>query len=302
MTELDDSRREPIVSHPLLNDISSEEQMKIAASDLINISNANQQLVRLGKCLQETQQSSTAARYSMLTLEICAQINIELEKERKSHAEELRLINQDINHLEDILKRVESDHRHHRSQLAQKMIHLKVDFQSFQNLTNNLLDEHSLQPSEAQIDITNLETNENDDSFENSQLTWEEFMPEIPCSTFTFETSAVPIFQDRPNYICTCHTITAGFVGFVREDGLYINASSRGIGQPSHSAKAFTFNHTTGLIGGNAEKLTSSFKEESTKMKSCLNCEQKIHRNAPVCPFCKAKITSRANKRTKAKS
>uniref|UniRef100_A0A915ELY2 C4H2-type domain-containing protein n=1 Tax=Ditylenchus dipsaci TaxID=166011 RepID=A0A915ELY2_9BILA len=290
--------------------------MKIAASDLINISNANQQLVRLGKCLQETQQSGTAARYSMLTLEICAQINIELEKERKSHAEELRLINQDINHLEDILKRVESDHRHHRSQLAQKMIHLKVDFQSFQNLTNNLLDEHSLQPSEAQIDITNLETNENDDSFENSQLTWEEFMPEIPCSTFTFETSAVPDiprptsfnfappkphFKQPTTYAPVTPSQLALWDLFART-AYNINASSRGIGQPSHSAKAFTFNHTTGLIGGNAEKLTSSFKEESTKMKSCLNCEQKIHRNAPVCPFCKAKITSRANKRTKAKS
>ena len=34
-------------------------------------------------------------------------------------------------------------------------------------------------------------------------------------------------------------------------------------------------------------------------MKSCLSCHQSIHRNAPVCPLCKAKSHSRSLKRKK---
>ncbi|KAG7252248.1 LOW QUALITY PROTEIN: hypothetical protein CRUP_025729, partial [Coryphaenoides rupestris] len=36
-------------------------------------------------------------------------------------------------------------------------------------------------------------------------------------------------------------------------------------------------------------------------MKACLSCHQQIHRNAPICPLCKAKSRSRNPKKPKRK-
>lgn len=40
---------------------------------------------------------------------------------------------------------------------------------------------------------------------------------------------------------------------------------------------------------------------QQAKMKACQHCLKEIHRNAPTCPFCKQKITSKAAKRTRKK-
>uniref|UniRef100_A0A1I7SVA9 C4H2-type domain-containing protein n=1 Tax=Bursaphelenchus xylophilus TaxID=6326 RepID=A0A1I7SVA9_BURXY len=37
--------------------------------------------------------------------------------------------------------------------------------------------------------------------------------------------------------------------------------------------------------------------EDPSKSKKCLNCSQLIHRNAPICPFCKTKSVSRNPRR-----
>ncbi|XP_071492824.1 zinc finger C4H2 domain-containing protein-like isoform X1 [Diadema antillarum] len=43
------------------------------------------------------------------------------------------------------------------------------------------------------------------------------------------------------------------------------------------------------------------FKQQPPPMKNCLSCHQQIHRNAPICPLCKAKSRSRNPKKTKRK-
>uniref|UniRef100_T1IG76 Uncharacterized protein n=1 Tax=Rhodnius prolixus TaxID=13249 RepID=T1IG76_RHOPR len=42
-------------------------------------------------------------------------------------------------------------------------------------------------------------------------------------------------------------------------------------------------------------------KQQPPPMKSCLSCHQQIHRNAPICPLCKAKSRSRNPKKPKKK-
>ena len=42
-----------------------------------------------------------------------------------------------------------------------------------------------------------------------------------------------------------------------------------------------------------------SFRQQPPPMKSCLSCGQQIHRNAPICPLCKAKSRSRNPKKPK---
>ncbi|XP_023243253.1 zinc finger C4H2 domain-containing protein [Centruroides vittatus] len=45
----------------------------------------------------------------------------------------------------------------------------------------------------------------------------------------------------------------------------------------------------------------TAFRQQPPPMKSCLSCHQQIHRNAPICPLCKAKSRSRNPKKPKRK-
>lgn len=45
----------------------------------------------------------------------------------------------------------------------------------------------------------------------------------------------------------------------------------------------------------------SAFRQQPPPMKACLSCHQQIHRNAPICPLCKAKSRSRNPKKPKRK-
>ncbi|KAH9518463.1 Zinc finger C4H2 domain-containing protein [Bulinus truncatus] len=45
-----------------------------------------------------------------------------------------------------------------------------------------------------------------------------------------------------------------------------------------------------------------AFRQQPPPMKACLSCHQQIHRNAPICPLCKAKSRSRNPKRPKRKT
>lgn len=46
----------------------------------------------------------------------------------------------------------------------------------------------------------------------------------------------------------------------------------------------------------------ATFRQQPPPMKACLSCHQQIHRNAPICPLCKAKSRSRNPKKPKRKS
>ncbi|XP_073832541.1 zinc finger C4H2 domain-containing protein [Musca autumnalis] len=45
-----------------------------------------------------------------------------------------------------------------------------------------------------------------------------------------------------------------------------------------------------------------NLRQQPPPMKSCLSCHQQIHRNAPICPLCKAKSRSRNPKKPKKKT
>lgn len=49
------------------------------------------------------------------------------------------------------------------------------------------------------------------------------------------------------------------------------------------------------------EPRQQSFRQQPPPMKACLSCHQQIHRNAPICPLCKAKSRSRNPKKPKRK-
>lgn len=46
---------------------------------------------------------------------------------------------------------------------------------------------------------------------------------------------------------------------------------------------------------------SATFLQQPPPMKTCMSCTQSIHRNAPICPYCKAKSRSRNPKKPKRK-
>ncbi|XP_053474594.1 zinc finger C4H2 domain-containing protein isoform X3 [Ictalurus furcatus] len=50
-----------------------------------------------------------------------------------------------------------------------------------------------------------------------------------------------------------------------------------------------------------ARQPATTFRQQPPPMKACLSCHQQIHRNAPICPLCKAKSRSRNPKKPKRK-
>lgn len=52
----------------------------------------------------------------------------------------------------------------------------------------------------------------------------------------------------------------------------------------------------------NERPQATTFRQQPPPMKSCLSCHQQIHRNAPICPLCKAKSRSRNPKKPKRKN
>ncbi|XP_070191416.1 zinc finger C4H2 domain-containing protein-like [Littorina saxatilis] len=53
------------------------------------------------------------------------------------------------------------------------------------------------------------------------------------------------------------------------------------------------------MARGKQPEQRAGFRQQPPPMKACLSCHQQIHRNAPICPLCKAKSRSRNPKKPK---
>ena len=56
--------------------------------------------------------------------------------------------------------------------------------------------------------------------------------------------------------------------------------------------------NTSNSSGSTLDQM-AAFRQQPPPMKTCLSCNQQIHRNAPICPLCKAKSRSRNPKKPK---
>ncbi|TMS34582.1 hypothetical protein L596_002143 [Steinernema carpocapsae] len=147
-------------------------------------------------------------------LQKCDHCAAGLETERKAHAEELRLINQDINHLEDIIKNLRNSQETKKSHLLRKLAEFQVEIHH----TNEFC--RSTGVPENQLIDMNVMSAFND--LTNGQLQAEAV---IQSNIVNFFPSPSVLFQ----------------------------------------------------------------KPVVPKEKTCVQCNRKIHRNSPVCPFCKYK-------------
>uniref|UniRef100_A0A0M3HPF3 C4H2-type domain-containing protein n=1 Tax=Ascaris lumbricoides TaxID=6252 RepID=A0A0M3HPF3_ASCLU len=183
----------------------------------------------------------------------CEKMSTELDNERKSHADELRQINQDINHLEDTLKGVKGSKDSKKEIIARKYDEIERELQS----TNQLLRESGVPEEEL--------------------LSREQFLP---------------LIEDE--FVAVEHPTTSSLTPPLWFDQMS-SLSLFGILQ-SQQSRLFNGSSDCSVAPLLDSRMRTSVNDQA-KMKKCQSCEQLIHRNAPICPLCKAKSRSKHPKR-----
>uniref|UniRef100_A0A915BVT8 C4H2-type domain-containing protein n=1 Tax=Parascaris univalens TaxID=6257 RepID=A0A915BVT8_PARUN len=114
------------------------------SSELIKISLARQKIDEFSVRLRELLAVYEEAEATRCFIAECEKMSTELDNERKSHADELRQINQDINHLEDTLKGVKGNKDSKKEIIARKYDEIERELRS----TNQLLRESGVPEEE----------------------------------------------------------------------------------------------------------------------------------------------------------
>ena len=193
-------------------------------------------------------------------------------QEKMAHVEELRQIHADINAMENVVKQSEEDRNRHLDTAK----HLHQEFQPLKDLIDKL---------RADIGLPRLpELYEESEKFkpeffEKQKLEWHQMCPEVT-------------EQVMPPSLMAAATAQHMHLAATRaKQSLSVNVPQ--VPQQHHQSLAQQ---------QAAERPTpAAFRQQPPPMKSCLSCHQQIHRNAPICPLCKAKSRSRNPKKPKRK-
>jgi len=209
-----------------------------------------------------------------------------LVQERMSHIEELRLIHADINIMETTIKQAEEE----KIRAMQESKRLLKDYHPVREQINKLRE------------MLNLERLPDNDDDETALVTMQLIAqqqqqagdpdvgrcslipPTVPDNAHELHPLVVPFHHHQsPQMTATGSTSVGG-------------ATSTS----SHSqqqASALNVPKVIGGVGPGVDRAT--FRQQPPPMKTCQSCQQQIHRNAPICPICKAKSRSRNPKKPK---
>ncbi|CAH0720288.1 unnamed protein product, partial [Brenthis ino] len=188
-----------------------------------------------------------------------------LQQEKMSHVEELRQIHADINAMETVIKQTEES----MSRKLSNASRLHEDYR----------------PLKAEVDLL------------RRQCLGLDRLPDL------HEEEGSPITPDR--FPAATRALPAGGVGGPVGG---VGGSVGGVGAvggaflapaPRKPPPPPAFRSAN--PGLDQDFLTVSLRQQPPPMKSCLSCHQQIHRNAPICPLCKAKSRSRNPKKPKKK-
>ncbi|KAI9560709.1 hypothetical protein GHT06_011659 [Daphnia sinensis] len=259
--------------------MSSEGKERIIFAQLEALKEIRQKTLSLERLKQRLLQEVKAAENEEKNLGEFRQEMELLLQEKMAHVEELRQIHADINAMESVIKQAE-DARNKAVEVAR---HLYNEYR----------------PMKAEVDRTRREClgldtlpdlQEEDGNhippgfFEKPKLEW---MPEREDST--------------PSALASL-TMTATGVG----SGGHQSVGSGFLPPPPPQAPLVMGNSNRGEARNLAPPPGSAgpspaFRQQPPPMKSCMSCHQQIHRNAPICPLCKAKSRSRNPKKPKKK-
>jgi len=208
-----------------------------------------------------------------------------LMQEKMSHVEELRQIHADINAMETVIKQAE-ENRQRSIQMAarfhEEYVPLKMDIDNMRREYLGLERLPELHEEEGSV-IT-------PDRFQN----YYGKSGGLASSSFSRPPMSAHSVQPQESAVQLPPTAPPGFLpppGPMRLNKppeinrLQTQTSSIGMGHPTFRSD-FNVNLS---------------RQQPPPMKSCLSCHQQIHRNAPICPLCKAKSRSRNPKKPKKK-
>ncbi|RWS00966.1 zinc finger C4H2 domain-containing protein-like protein [Dinothrombium tinctorium] len=200
-----------------------------------------------------------------------------LLQEKMAHVEELRQIHADINAMESVIKQSEED----RNRFLEQAKRFHQEFQPTKELIDKL---------RADVGLPRLpEIYEEDDKikpefFEKQKFSDWHCTPEMGDTVMPQSLLAAATAQ---HIHLAAVAARAGKVGV---------SPTHGVALPSAAQ------HGSVASGTITDRPTpTAFRQQPPPMKSCLSCHQQIHRNAPICPLCKAKSRSRNPKKPKRK-
>jgi len=201
-----------------------------------------------------------------------------LVQERMSHIEGLRLIHADINIMETTIKQAEEE----RTRALQESKHLLKDYQPMKEQINKLRE------------MLNLEKIPDNEENESALMTIQLI-------------SQQPIDHDRNSHLSSTtsdntheqhHPLVSSYIHSPQQMNNPTSASSISTANNNQSqASGISISKVFGGMGSTIDR--SAFRQQPPPMKTCQSCQQQIHRNAPICPICKAKSRSRNPKKPK---
>ncbi|XP_072380181.1 zinc finger C4H2 domain-containing protein [Diabrotica undecimpunctata] len=202
-----------------------------------------------------------------------------LLQEKMSHVEELRQIHADINAMEGVIKQAEESRNRSMSSairlheeyvpLKGEIDRLRRDCLGLERLPELHEEEGSSVTPEKFSQLYN--STKSQTSVFTKTADWNRPIGHNENSLSSLAPPLPPTFLPPPNPL----RLVTNKPDVTRQGGL---ASSPHAGPP-----------------------TPTFRQQPPPMKSCLSCHQQIHRNAPICPLCKAKSRSRNPKKPKKK-
>lgn len=233
-----------------------------------------------------------------------------LQQEKMAHVEELRQIHADINAMETVMKQAEESKRsagENARRIIEDYAPLKHDVDLMRTELLGLEKLPELSPADKErLGAAGLLDKPKPMSLTDPHHPWHH--PASAAAAMTAAAQAASCDKDDKG----SHNAPGGFFGALNRAAAghaanpFLAAaaaqhSAMGLGPLGMAGKADQLRTTMAAQAAGGSPVPAPFRQQPPPMKSCLSCHQQIHRNAPICPLCKAKSRSRNPKKPKKK-
>lgn len=247
-----------------------------------------------------------------------------LMQEKMAHVEELRLIHADINLMESTIKQSEEERakalekarllyeeqRHLKDQLERLKMSVGVEDDSDHHQHHSDPDHEPTEDESLAVKL--FETNKVNFSHYQQHLLHHQQQQQQQQYIHMQQQQQQQFFSSTPSALSSSSSSEHNF-NSNNNNSNNLSANNQSLNLPLSLLPLATssHHHPLHLKGPDLSRPSSdtipnssamaAFRQQPPPMKACLSCHQQIHRNAPICPLCKAKSRSRNPKKPKRK-
>nr|CAG4636631.1 EOG090X0H8R [Eubosmina coregoni] len=255
--------------------IQSEGKERLIFAQLEALKDIRQKTLGLERLKQRLLQEVKAAENEDKNLNEFRQEMELLLQEKMAHVEELRQIHADINSMESVIKQAE-DARNKAVEVARHLYNEYLPMKADVDRTRRECLGLDILPDFQEEEGTQIPPG----FFEKPKLEW---LPERDGG-------------DSAQSSLASLTMTAAGIGSIGHQSGFLPPPP-----PQAPLIMSNSNREARSLAPPPAGPSPSFRQQPPPMKSCMSCHQQIHRNAPICPLCKAKSRSRNPKKPKKK-